>query len=154
MNIRVKVISLLALLFAALIGIDIGIQRQILMPSFAELERDDAKVSMKRIEYALDLSLDTLALTRRRLGQLGRTRIATCRRRTQQFVRANITPSALKQLQVNALMIVDLQGDIVLSSAEDLATGAPLDLDFAARKALPADFPGAATSRAANPRAA
>ena len=67
-----------------------------------------------------------------------------------QFVRANITPSALKQLQVNALMIVDLQGDIVLSSAEDLASGAPLDIDFAARKALPADFPRAATSRAEN----
>jgi hypothetical protein len=31
MNIRVKVISLLALLFAALIGIDVGIQRLILM---------------------------------------------------------------------------------------------------------------------------
>ena len=63
MNIRVKVISLLALLFAALIGIEIGMQRQILMPSFAELEREDAKVSMKRIEFALDQSLDTLALT-------------------------------------------------------------------------------------------
>ena len=43
MNIRVKVISLLALLFAALIGIEIGVQRQILMPSFAELEREDAE---------------------------------------------------------------------------------------------------------------
>ena len=40
-----------------------GIQRQILMPSFAELERDDAKASMKRIKYALDMSLDSLELT-------------------------------------------------------------------------------------------
>jgi signal transduction histidine kinase len=61
--------------------------------------------------------------------------------RNPEFVRANVTPSALKQLQVNALIIVDLKGDIVLSSAEDLATAAPLDLDFAAREALPADFP-------------
>ncbi len=140
MNIRVKVISLLALLFAALIGIDVGIQRQILMPSFAELERDDAKVSMKRIKYALDLSLDTLALTAADWGNW-EDAYRYVQAPDPQFVRANITPSALKQLQVNALMIVDRRGDIVLSSAEDLVTGAPLEIDFAARKALPADFP-------------
>ena len=82
MNIRVKVISLLALLFAALIGIDVGIQRQILMPSFAELERDDAKVSMKRIKYALDLSLDTIALTAADSGNW-KTPTATCSRPTR-----------------------------------------------------------------------
>src|ERR1700735_210578 len=140
MNIRVKVISLLALLFAALIAIDVGIQRQILMPSFAELERDDAKVSMKRIEYALDLSLDTLALAAADWGNW-EDAYRYVQTLNPEFVRANLTPSALKQLQVNALMIVDLKGDIVLSSAENLITGAPLDLDFAARKALPADFP-------------
>lgn len=140
MNIRVKVISLLALLFAALIGIDIGIQRQILMPSFAELEREDAKVSMKRIEYALDLSLDTLALSAADWGNW-QDAYRFVQAPDPQFIRQNMTSSALKQLKVNALMIVDLQGDIVLSRAEDLAAGTPLDLDFTARKALPADFP-------------
>jgi sensor domain CHASE-containing protein len=140
MNIRVKVISLLALLFAALIGIDIGVQRQILMPSFAELEREDAKVSMKRIEYALDLSLDTLALTAADWGNW-EDAYRYVQTPNAEFVRANITPYALKQLQVNALMIVDLKGDIVLSSAEDLVSGKPLDIDFAKRSALPADFP-------------
>jgi len=140
MNIRVKVISLLALLFAALIGIDIGVQRQILLPSFAELERDDAKVSMKRIEYALDLSLDTLALAAADWGNW-EDAYRYVQAPNREFVRANLTPSALKQLQVNALIIVDLKGDFVLSSAETLPTGAPLDLDFVARKALPADFP-------------
>ena len=38
-------------------------------------------------------------------------------------------------------MIVDPQGNVVLSSARDLATGQTLDLDFAGRKRLPADFP-------------
>jgi two-component system, NtrC family, sensor kinase len=140
MNIRVKVISLLALLFAALIGIDIGVQRHILLPSFAELERDDAKVSMKRIEYALDLSLDTLALAAADWGNW-EDAYHYVQAPNREFVRANLTPSALKQLQVNALIIVDLKGDFVLSSAETLPAGAPLDLDFVARKALPADFP-------------
>jgi sensor domain CHASE-containing protein len=140
MNIRVKVISLLALLFAALIAIDVGIQRQILMPSFAALERDDAKVSMKRIEHALDRSLDTLAVAAADWGNW-QDAYHFVQEPNEQFVRANITPTALKQLQVNALMIVDLKGDIVLSSGEDLVTTAPLDIDFAARKSLPADFP-------------
>ena len=140
MNIRVKVISLLALLFAALIGIEIGVQRQILMPSFAELEREDAKVSMKRIEFALDQSLDTLALTAADWGNW-EDAYRYVQAPNDQFVRTNITPVALKQLQVNALMIVDLQGNVVLSSAKDLATGQTLDLDFAGRKSLPADLP-------------
>src|SRR3984885_3949751 len=140
MNIRVKVISLLALLFAALIGIDVGVQRQILMPSFADLEREDAKVSMKRIEYALDLSLDTLALT---AADWGNWEDAYCyvQGPNPQLLRANITPYALKQLKMNALRMVGLKGDIVLSSTEDFVSGKPLDIDFAARQALPADFP-------------
>jgi hypothetical protein len=36
-------ISILALLFAVLIVLEIAVQKQVLMPSFAELERDDAK---------------------------------------------------------------------------------------------------------------
>ena len=56
-------ISLLALLFAALIVLEIAVQKQVLMPSFAELERDDANTSMKRIDYALNITLDNLELS-------------------------------------------------------------------------------------------
>ena len=42
MKIRTKIISLLALLFVVLIVLEIAVQQQVLMPSFAELERDDA----------------------------------------------------------------------------------------------------------------
>lgn len=140
MNIRIKVISLLAILFAALIGIEIGVQRQILMPSFARLEREDASVSMKRIEYALDQSLDTLELTAADWGNW-EDAFRYVQSPSEEFRRTNITPVALKQLQVNTLMMVDLQGNVVLSRSEDLATGQPLDIDFAARNALPVDFP-------------
>jgi signal transduction histidine kinase len=58
-----------------------------------------------------------------------------------EFVRANVTATAMKQLKVNAMLIVDLNGSYVMSSARSLDTGEPLDLDLAARKALPEDFP-------------
>jgi sensor domain CHASE-containing protein len=63
MNIRTKMLSLLALLFVVLVVLEIAIQEAVLMPSFAELERDDAKTSMKRISYALDMTLDGLEVT-------------------------------------------------------------------------------------------
>ena len=140
MNIRTKLISLLAVLFAVLIVLEIGVQNQVLMPSFAELERDDAETSMKRIGYALDMTLESLEVTAADWGNWADV-YQFVQSPNAGFVSANITPVALKQLKVNAMLIVDLNGRYVLSSARSLDTGEPLDLDLAARTALPTDFP-------------
>ncbi len=133
-------ILLLALLFAVLIVLEIGVQKQVLMPSFAELEREDAQISMKRIGYALDMTLESLELTAADWGNWADV-YQFVQSPNPAFVSANITPVAMKQLKVNAMLIVDLNGRYVLSSARNLDTGEPLDLDIAARKALPEDFP-------------
>jgi two-component system NtrC family sensor kinase len=140
MNIRTKMISLLAVLFAVLIVLEIVVQKQVLMPSFAELERDDAETSMKRIGYALDMTLEGLELTAADWGNWADV-YQYVQSPTAAFVSANITPVALKQLKVNAMLIVDMEGRYVLSSARTLDTGEPLNLDLAARKSLPEDFP-------------
>jgi sensor domain CHASE-containing protein len=133
-------ISLLALLFAILIVIEIAVQRQVLMPSFAELEREDAETSMKRIDYALDMALEGLEVTTADWGNwIDVYKFVQSPETT--FVTANITTVAMKQLQVNAILIVDLDGRYVLSSARSLETGELLDLNLAQRTALPADFP-------------
>jgi sensor domain CHASE-containing protein len=59
-----------------------------------------------------------------------------------------VTIVGLKQLQINAMLVIDLQGNIVMSRTLDLGTEQPLDIDFAARKSLPADFPWRANLRA------
>lgn len=140
MNIRTKVISLLAMLFVILIAIEIAVQREILMPSFAELERDDAKVSMRRIDYALDVSLDSLEVTAADWGNWGDV-YRYVQAPNEDFVRTNITPVALKQLQVSTLMIADLEGNVVLSSGVALGGANGAAIDFANLKRLPADFP-------------
>lgn len=140
MSIRTKMVSLLALLFVTLIGLDIIVQKTILMPSFAELERDDAKTSMKRISYALDMALDGLVLTATDWGNWQDV-YQYVQAPNAAFVATNITPLAMRQLQVNALMIVNAQGEVVLSSTQDLETGAKLAINFAARRTLAADFP-------------
>src|ERR1700730_814547 len=140
MKIRTKMISLLALLFAVLIVLEIAVQRQVLMPSFAELEREEAETSMKRIGYALDMTLESVESM---AGDWGNWADAYrfVQSPTVDFVNLNVTPATMKQLKANALLIVDLNGGYLFSSVRNLDTGAPLDLDLAARKALPEDFP-------------
>jgi two-component system NtrC family sensor kinase len=140
MNIRTKMISLLALLFTVLIVLEITVQKQVLMPSFAELEREDAQTSMKRIRFALDTTLESLEVTAADWGNWADV-YQFVQSPNAAFVSANITPVALKQLKVNAMLIVGLDGGYVLSSARNLDTGEALDLDLAARKSLPEDFP-------------
>jgi two-component system, NtrC family, sensor kinase len=140
MNIRTKMISLLALLFTVLIVLEISIQKQVLMPSFAELEREDAQTSMKRIDYALDTTLENLQLSAADWGNWADV-YQFVQSRSQEFAAANITPVAMKQLKVNVILIVDLQGSYVSSSARTVDGGEPLELDLAARRALPEDFP-------------
>jgi two-component system, NtrC family, sensor kinase len=140
MNIRTKMISLLALLFAVLIVLEITVQRQVLMPSFAQLEREDAETSMKRIGYALDMTLESIeSMT----GDWGNWADAYhfVQSPNVDFVNTNVTAASMKQLKVNAMLIVDLNGAYLLSSARNWDTGEALDLDFTARKALPDDFP-------------
>jgi sensor domain CHASE-containing protein len=133
-------ISLLALLFAVLIVLEIAVQKQVLMPSFAELEREDAETSMKRIGYALDRTLESLEVTASDWGNWADV-YQFVQSPSEAFVSTNITPVAMKQLKVNAMLIVDLNGNYVLSSARALQTGELLDLDLVSRKALPEDFP-------------
>jgi two-component system NtrC family sensor kinase len=140
MNIRTKMISLLALLFAVLIVLEIVVQQRILMPSFAQLEREDAETSMKRIGYALDRTLEGLEVTAADWGNWADV-YQYVQAPNAAFVSANITPVAMKQLQVNVMLIVDLNGRYVLSAARSLDDGEPLDLDLASRQALPDDFP-------------
>jgi two-component system NtrC family sensor kinase len=140
MNIRTKMISLLALLFTVLIGLEITVQKQVLMPSFAELEREDAETSMKRIRFALDAAQESLELTAADWGNWADL-YQFVQSPNRAFVSANINPVALKQLKVNAMLIVGLNGDYVLSTARNLDTGEPMELDLAARKSLPEDFP-------------
>jgi two-component system NtrC family sensor kinase len=140
MRIRTKMISLLALLFAVLIVLEIAVQKQVLMPSFAELERDDAKTSMKRIDYALNITLDNLELSAADWGNWEDV-YQFVQAPDAKFVNTNITPVALKQLQVNTLMIVDLAGNVVLASTRDLDSGELMNMDLAANKELPQHFP-------------
>jgi two-component system, NtrC family, sensor kinase len=140
MTIRPKVIALVASMLVVLGVVQIVVEHRILMPSFAELERDDARTAMRRISYALDLALDRLALSAADWGNWDDTYRFVVDHNPD-YVRANVTTVGLKQLQVNAMLVVDVDGNFVMSNALDLTSEQPLDIDFVAGKAFPADFP-------------
>ena len=147
MKIRPKLIALLAGIFAVLVLAEIQVEKRVVLPSFAELERSDARTAMRRIDNALDLTLERIALSANEWGNWDETYRFVVDRNAA-FVAANVTDIGLRQLNINALLFVAPDGRIILSRDLDLTSGRPLGLDLTARKALPQDFPWRAMVRA------
>jgi two-component system, NtrC family, sensor kinase len=139
-NIRSKVAALLAAIFAILGVAAFLVAEYVIMPSFAELERADARTAMRRINYALEESIGRLAISALDWGNWSDTyRFAIDR--NPEYVAANLTRIGLHNIGVNVFVIVGLDGKVLQASALDLESDRPLGLDLASRKTLPLDFP-------------
>jgi two-component system NtrC family sensor kinase len=139
-NIRSQVSILIAGIFVILGLAAVTVGKLVIMPSFAQLERADARTAMRRIDHALDQTLGQVAMASMDWGNWADT-YRFAEDHNAQFVSSNITALALKQLDVNALLIVNEDGKVLLARDEDLATERPLGIDLTARAALPDDFP-------------
>jgi sensor domain CHASE-containing protein len=149
-NIRAKVAALTAAIFLVLGIAEILVEKQVVMPSFAELERANARVAMRRINFALDLVIDRIAVSANDWGNWVDT-YRFVQDRNPEFIKTDITNVALRQLNVNVMLILDLDGSVLASKSLELKSDRPLGLDLAARKALPIDFPWRANLRAGRP---
>jgi sensor domain CHASE-containing protein len=145
-NIRLRVIALIGAIFAILVWAEVLVERQVVMPSFAELERADARTAMRRIEYALESTLNELSLSAADWGNWADT-YRFVQDHNPEFIAANISNIALRELNANALIIVDDGGRFVQAKDLDLQSDQPLKLDLTTHDALPADFPWQANLR-------
>ncbi len=150
MNIRPKVIAWVALSFAILIALEVLIQEWVFMPSFAALERSEAQTAMLRIRMALDRTLDGLQSNNQEWSNW-RELYEFMQNSNPGFLATYTTPVATAPLKIDLLVLVDPDGRYVFSAARDFATGKPLDIDLAARRFLPADFPWRQNLRAGHP---
>ena len=116
------------------------IGKLVLMPSFAALERADAHTAMRRIQHALEQNLEQVALSTKDWGNWTDA-YRFVQDRNQDFINANITDVALRQVDINMVMLVDLDNNVILARDGDLVTARPLHLDFASLSALPPTFP-------------
>jgi len=140
MKIRSKMILLIAALFVVLGIVEIYVNGFILQPSFAELEREDARTAVRRVNYALDLRLNGLGVSAAGWGNWSET-YAFVHDHNQAFITTNMTPTTLKQLDVSVMLIIDIAGNFVLADSYDLNADRPLDVDLIHGKALPRAFP-------------
>jgi len=146
-NIRLKVIALIGAIFAIFVWAEVLVERHVVMPSFAQLERADAQTAMRRIVYGLDRTLTELELLATDWGNWADT-YQFVEDHNAAFVAANISNIALRQLNVNVLMIVDRDGQLVEARDLDLQSDEPLGLALTSQPALPANFPWRANLRA------
>src|ERR1700730_3777070 len=114
------------------------VERRVVMPSFAELERADAGVAMRRIQHAFDLSLDRLGISAIDWGNWAMV-YRFMQDHTPASIEADINESNVREIGVNLVLVVDLDGKAVFSRT----AGLPADqtLDLALLPALPAQFP-------------
>ena len=132
--------ALIASVCTLLVAAEVIVERCVMMPSFTRLERSDARTVMRRVSYAFDMALDRIEVSARDWGDW-----ADIYRFMQDHDLAHVigdfTPAAVKDININLVMIADSGGNIVYSSVTGLKTGQPMSLAFAGRSALPADFP-------------
>ncbi len=140
MSIRLKVIALIGAIFAILVWAEVLVERKVVMPSFAELERADAGTAMRRVNHALDRTLHEVAMLAADWGNWAELyRFASDH--NPEFVSTNVSSFAMHQLNANALLIVDQDGHVLHARDLDLQTDQPLHLELTSLGSLPADFP-------------
>jgi signal transduction histidine kinase/DNA-binding response OmpR family regulator len=140
MKIRSKVIALVASLFVILGVVQLYVDRHVLQPSFAELEHDDARTAIRRVNYALDLRLKSLGVSAAGWGNWSET-YRFVQDHNAAFLTTNMSNTTLKQLDVSVMLIIDMDGNFAFKEGFDLTTNRPLRMDLLARDGLPEDFP-------------
>ena len=150
MDIRSKVIALIGAIFVILGIAQVLVEKLVIMPSFAELEHADAATAMRRINYSLERALGEVATSATDWGNWADT-YRFVQDHNDAFIAANISDLALRQLNINALVIVDEKGEVVQSKDLDLQTDRPLGLNLTTYPALPSDFPWRANLRRGTP---
>ena len=140
MSIRVKLLATLALLFATLIVAAIVIQLQVVMPSFARLDQDHARTSMTRVHFAIQRDLQMLRVDATDWANWGEV-YAFAQGRNPGFVATNFTRTALDQIQIDSVLIVDLQGRALAWTGDVIPTRLSLQGSLEDGGALPANFP-------------
>jgi len=139
-NIRPKVIASIAGIFAVLGAAQVLVERQVIMPSFAGLERADAAIAMRRIQYAFDQTLGRIGLSARDWGNWADV-WRSVQDHNPALIKADMSDAALREIGVNLALVVDRQGKVLFARALDLRPGNTLDLELAKHPGLAADFP-------------
>lgn len=150
MKIRAKVVALLGAVFLALTFVEWGVGQALLLPRFEEIELDNARTAMMRIDFGVHQALNEIQVSATDWGNWKDT-YEFLQDHNAQYEPDNLTEATMKQLRLTALAFVDLNGEIVLSTSLDPASGAILPLDLFPQGSLPDNFLWRENLRSASP---
>jgi two-component system, NtrC family, sensor kinase len=140
MKLRPKVILLITSFFVVLGVALLFVQQRILLPSFAELERDAARTDMERVKNSMARDLDLLYSMTADWGNWDATYQFMLDHHPG-FIKSSMTVNALQGFKVDAVALVDPSGKFVWATAITPGSGLPMDLDLISRGGLPANHP-------------
>jgi sensor domain CHASE-containing protein len=138
-NLRPKIIALIAVVFLLLGAAQYLIEERILLPSFTELERQSAGNEMARAVHALDREIDLLYVVGEDWGDWAETYAFMASHDTR-LIEDSISPSEIAAYHVDAVAFADLSGRFLWSRAIAPGPGDPTDIDVIRAGMLPEDL--------------
>ena len=136
MKLRPKIIALIAALFALFGVAQMLIQNEILLPGFAELERQSARNEMARAVRAFDGELDLLSIVGDDWGDWSDT-YRFMGNHDLRIIEASISPSEIAAYHIDAVAFADQSGKFVWTRSAVQDAAAAGDIDLFSADALP-----------------
>jgi PAS domain S-box-containing protein len=138
MSMQIKIIAILLLIAAAVFVADGAIERAVVYPKFAALERAAAERNVHRVEQAVSREIDQLARSARDYAEWD----DACRfvaDRNPEFVQSNLAPAVFATLNVHLIQYYDRRGTLVWGQARDGAHCDPTTIAGVPADGFPAD---------------
>jgi two-component system, NtrC family, sensor kinase len=146
MKLRFRVMLLLTILFAVLGIAQLIVQQRILLPGFADLDRQAARKDMGRVANAMQRELDLLALAARDWGDWG-VLYEFMQNPNESFVSEYLQDNSITPFRLNVLAFIAPDGRYAWSLGRELKTPKVIDIDILSHGALPENHPWRARVR-------
>ncbi|HEX2879393.1 MAG TPA: diguanylate cyclase [Polyangiaceae bacterium] len=140
MSVRVKILLVLALVFAVFSVSNFGVQESILLPNFEELEREKAASSMESCRGAVQREIEALATTTHDWGNWD-PMYQYAADHNPQFVEDNVSTSNLESARLDLLVISGLQGEVIFRQIRPLPAAEMMALEVAVHEMVAAAQP-------------
>lgn len=112
MHLRVKLMLVIATMFAAILGVAHVVNQRVLVPEFARIEKDEAVADMQRCIYAIQRDVEYLSSIATDYGSWDDT-YGFVETGSQEYIDENLVPETFQNLKVNLLLFVRTDGTIV-----------------------------------------
>jgi diguanylate cyclase (GGDEF)-like protein len=128
MTIRKKILLFSALALGAFLAAVYLVSRFSLLSAFARLENDAARQNISHMQSGLKNEQSHLEILAVDYGQWDRT-YEFMQNRDPAYVRTELSPDALKGIQINFVVLFDRSGEVVVSRSNGGPLPSPEDLD-------------------------